>query len=175
MQLSFVSKTNLSMQTSLLTLVMLVSGQVLAQQTNTHFSHTLTTEVSPEAIWRIWTDVPNWNTWDDGLKTAELNGPFTAGATGRLIPDKGPKAKFRVTEVVPGRSYTFRTALPLGALYVKRFLSNANGQTAFTHEVWFTGLTKGIFGRTLGRRYRQMLPEVMTTIKRIVEQRPGAL
>lgn len=163
------------MQNSLITLAMLVSVQVLAQQSNTHFSHTVETRASSETIWRIWTDIPNWNIWDDGLKTAELNGPFATGATGRLVPDKGPKTRFSVTEVVPGQSYTFRTALPLGAIYVKRFLSSQNDRTTFTHEVWFTGLTKGIFGRSLGRRYREILPEVMTSIKRIAEQQPSTL
>lgn len=105
---------------------------------------------------------------------AELNGPFMAGTAGKLIPDKGPKITFRLIEVIPGQSYTFSTSLPLGALYVKRFLSSQNGQTIFTHEVWFTGLTKGIFGRSLGRNYRQILPEVMANIKRIAEQ-PTAL
>ena len=35
-------------------------------QSNVHFSHTVETSASPEAIWAIWTDVPNWKQWDDG-------------------------------------------------------------------------------------------------------------
>lgn len=151
---------------------MLLAVPALAQQSNTRFSHTVETSALPEAIWRIWTDVPNWKMWDDGLKAAELNGPFAAGANGVLIPDKGPKSTFTLTEVASGQSYTFRTKLPLGALHVRRFLTIQNGKTAFTHEIWFTGLTKGIFGRALGRNYRKILPDVMEKIRRIAEQQP---
>jgi hypothetical protein len=157
------------MQNSLIALAVLLSAQALAQQSNTRFSHTVETSASPEAIWRVWTDVPNWKAWDDGLKSAELNGPFATDTKGMLIPDKGPKSTFTLTEVVPGHSYTFRTKLPLGSLYVKRVLGVQNGKTAFTHEVWFTGLTKGIFGRALGRNYRAILPGVMANIKAIAE------
>jgi hypothetical protein len=158
------------MQNTLLIVVLLLSASAFAQQSNTHFSYTIETTAPPEAIWRIWTDVPNWKTWDDGLKTAELDGPFIANTKGALIPDKGPQSRFVLTEVVPGQTYTFRTKLPLGALYVKRLLSMQNGKTAFTHEVWFTGLTKGIFGRALGRNYRQILPGVMEKIRVLAEK-----
>lgn len=158
------------MQNSLIVLAALLSVPALAQQSNTRFSHTIETSALPEAIWRVWTDVPNWKVWDDGLKSAELNGPFVADTKGVLIPDKGPRSTFKLTEVLPDQSYTFRTRLPLGALYVKRFLSTKNGKTAFTHEVWFTGPTKGIFGRMLGRNYRKNLPDVMEKIRLIAEQ-----
>ncbi|MBO0934466.1 SRPBCC family protein [Fibrella aquatilis] len=143
------------------------NGQKLP--TNTHFSHALETTALPDTIWQLWTDVPNWKLWDDGLKSAVLNGPFAIGSTGILLPDKGPKAHFKLTEVVPGVSYTFRTKLPLGALFVKRYLTSQSGRTTFTHEVWFTGLTKGLFGRALGRRYRAILPTAMTKIKTLAE------
>nr|WP_290926380.1 SRPBCC family protein [Haliscomenobacter sp.] len=139
-------------------------------QSNTHFSHTLETGASPEKIWQIWSDVPNWNQWDEGLKSAELQGVFALNAAGVLIPDKGPKSKFRITNLEPGHAYTFKTKLPLGALHVKRFLEVKNGRTFFTHEVWFTGITKGIFGNALGKNYRKILPGVMGKIKRIAEQ-----
>jgi hypothetical protein len=158
------------MQNTLFSLMLLLPVLAFAQQSNTRFNHTVETTAPPETIWRIWTDVPTWKAWDDGLKTAELDGPFATGTKGTLIPDKGPKARFVLTEVVPGQSYTFRTKLPLGALYVKRVLSTQNGKTAFTHEVWFTGLTKGMFGRALGRNYRQILPGVMEKIRLLAEK-----
>lgn len=151
-------------------LTALLSVPVLAQQTNTRFSHTVETSAPPEAVWHVWTDVPNWKAWDDGLKAAELNGPFASDTKGVLIPVKGPKSTFVLMEVISGQSYILRTKLPLGALYVKRVLTNQNGKTAFTHEVWFTGLTKRIFGRALGRNYREILPGVMEKIRLIAEQ-----
>lgn len=141
-----------------------------AQNSNTHFQHTIETTASPESIWKIWTDVPNWQQWDSGLKSAILNGNFEVGTKGKLIPDKGPKAKFRITEMEAGKSYTFKTSIPFGGLFVKRTLETKNGKTYFTHEVWFTGLLKGFFGKQLGSNYKNMLPEVMETIKTMAEK-----
>ena len=140
------------------------------EQSSTHFSHSLVTAAPPEKIWSLWTDVANWNKWDDGLKTASLTGPFQAGAKGRLIPDKGPASRFRITDLIPQTSYTFKTKLPLGALYVKRTLSPEGNGTRFTHEIWFTGLSKGIFGKVLGKKYRRILPSVMEKIRELAEQ-----
>jgi len=79
------------------------------------------------------------------------------------------KSKFKVVEFVKGKMYTYKTKLPLGSLYVKRYLTEENGQTKFTHEVWFQGLTGGLFAKAFGAKFRQMLPEVMEKIKEIAE------
>lgn len=137
---------------------------------NKHFKHTLATTASPETIWAIWTDVDHWQDWDSGLQSAELKGPFTTGTKGRLIPLKGPKATFVITEYEEGKSYTFKTRLPLGGLYVKRFWEINDGKTYFTHEVTFKGLTGGLFARGMGKQFREMLPGVLEKIREIAEQ-----
>lgn len=147
---------------------------VLAQndfkQKNTHFSHTLASSASPEAIWHIWTDIDNWPAWDKGLKEATLEGTFEENARGKLIPDKGPKSKFRIVNYIPGKEYTLKTKIPLGSLNVRRYLKTKDQKTYFTHEVRFRGLFKGLFGLLYGKRYRQMLPSVLSNIQDLAEQ-----
>jgi len=135
-----------------------------------HFWHTVTTTASPEAVWAIWTDVPQWHTWDTGLKKAYMEEAFGLEAKGELTSLEGRDTKFMVVAYEEGRSYTFKSALPLGGLYVKRTLSEENGQTAFTHEVWFQGLTAGIFARAFGDNFKKMLPEVMEAVKSKAEE-----
>lgn len=148
----------------------LLAVQAVAQQRNAHFSHTLLTSAPPEAIWRVWTDVPNWKQWDKGLREARLEGSFAVGATGELIPDKGPVSKFTITHLVPGESYTFQTKVPGGWLIIERRLEGQQEGTQFTHEVQFTGPMRGLLGLLLGRRYRAILPEVMGSIAAIAQQ-----
>lgn len=142
-----------------------------AQQTNYHFSHTDSTTATSDKIWQVWTDVPNWKQWDKGLKEAVLEGPFIVGTKGKLIPDKGPKSKFIISELVPHKSYTFNTKIPFGWLIIKRRLEVKEGKTFFTHEVEFTGMLKRILGKKLGKNYRAMLPSVLNEIKLIAESR----
>ena len=148
---------------------LLLATTATAQPTGYRFSHTDSTSASPDRIWDIWTDVPNWKQWDTGLKEARLEGDFATGAKGTLIPDRGPKSRFVISELVPGQSYTFRTRIPFGWLVVKRTLKTAPDRTYFTHDVEFTGLLKRVLGQRLGRRYRVMLPTVLQTIKQIAE------
>jgi len=157
------------MKHGLLTFLIFIAMSASAQQTNYHFKHTDSTQVSSEKIWRVWVDVPNWKQWDKGLKEAVLLGNFEAGTKGTLIPDKGPKSKFIISELTPDKSYTFKTKIPFGWLIVRRTLEEKNGITFFCHDVEFTGLLKKVFGNRLGKNYRAMLPEVLSNIKEIAE------
>jgi hypothetical protein len=143
----------------------------LREQTNDHFSHTDSTIASSDKIWQIWIDVANWKQWDKGLKEASVNGEFMVGTTGKLIPEKGPKSKFVISELVPNKSYTFKTKIPFGWLIIKRTLEVKEGKTFFTHDVQFTGFLKKILGNKLGKNYRAMLPSVLSEIKQIAERK----
>jgi len=150
-----------------------IGGTLIAQEgepTNKHFWYSMETTASPEAIWAVWTDVPHWKDWDTGLKDATLEGGFTRGAKGVIISVENRKSKFKVMELDPGRSYTYKTKLPLGSLYVKRYLTQGEGITTFTHEVWFKGFTAGIFAKVFGEKFRKMLPEVLQNVKNIAEE-----
>lgn len=145
-----------------------------AQPTSNHqFEHTIITTAAPAQVWAIWLDVAQWPRWDLGLRAASLHGPFALEARGEVIPDRGPKARFKVTAYVPFVSYTLTFGLPLGKLIIERVLSTTpNGLTSFTHRVRFTGPLRGIFGRSLGRRYRELLPLAMEQIKLLAEAQP---
>ena len=158
--------------TILLTLVLTIT-HLNAQDrtpTNKHFWYSMETVAPPEAIWSIWMDVPNWKNWDTGLKDASIEGEVKLDAKGTILSLEGRSSKFKVVEFTKGKSYTYKTRLPLGSLYVKRFLQTANGKTTFTHEVWFKGLTGGIFAKAFGGKFRNMLPDVLESIKEIAEK-----
>ena len=160
------------MRLTILILVMLGNTILKAQDkvpTNKHFWHTMETTASSNEIWSIWTDVNKWKDWDTGLKDASIKEELGLGAKGIIISLEGRKSKFKVVEYEEGKSYTYKTKLPLGGLYVKRYLKKENGTTTFTHEVWFKGLTAGIFAKTFGKKFRKMLPDVLENIKQIAE------
>lgn len=137
--------------------------------TNKHFWYTLETQAAPERIWAVWTDVPNWKNWDIGLKDASKEGEFKSGSKGRIISLEGRTSKFKVVAFVEGKSYTYKTKLPLGSLHVRRYLKTDNGKTTFTHEVWFKGLTGGVFAKAFGAEFREMLPTVLSNVKDLAE------
>ncbi|MCZ8354710.1 MAG: SRPBCC family protein [Cyclobacteriaceae bacterium] len=159
------------MKQNILYLFMAISITVHAQKNKFSFSHTETTTATAEQIWQIWTDVPNWKQWDNGLQNAELHGEFSVGTKGKLIPDKGPKASFVITQFEQNKSYTFKTRIPFGWLVIERTLVENEEDVNFTHHVAFTGLLKKFFYKKLGKRYKEMLPQVMREIKIIAEKK----
>ena len=140
------------------------------QASNKHFWHTETTTTSPEKVWRLWTDVSTWKNWDTGLKDAIMTSSFVLGSKGTIISQEGRKTKFKVIALEEGTSYTIKTNLPLGGLYIKRTLREEGDLTIFTHEVWFKGLTKGVFAKAFGPKFREILPGVLESIKDLAEE-----
>lgn len=137
-----------------------------AQERTYRFSHTDSTTAAAARIWQLWTDVDNWKQWDKGLQSSTLNGAFVTGAKGSLLPDKGPRSQFVLTEVIPGRSYSFETRIPFGRLVISRTLAEKENKTFFTHTVTLTGLLR----KVLGKRYKAMLPTVLATIQQLAEE-----
>ncbi len=133
------------------------------------FNYTLKTSASPEQIWAIWTDVPNWSEWDTELSNSNLDGAFDLGAIGKLKPKSGPTSPFKISQFDAGKSYTLTMKLPLSRLNVYRYLHVQSDGTYFTHEVSFQGFFAFLFGILLGRRFRMKLPGIMENIKRIAE------
>ena len=144
---------------------------VLAQGSNSAFSHTIETKASPDNIWRLWTDVSTWAAWDGGLKSASMDSAFEVGAVGKIVPLKGSVVPFMVTAATPKTSSSFVTKLPFAQLNIERSLvalPESSG-TRFTHYVSFTGPLRQVWGYILGRGFRKELPKTMAKLARLAE------
>jgi hypothetical protein len=139
------------------------------KQRNFHFSYSVTVNNSIEKVWETLIDVSTWHLWDTELIEAKLDGTFEVGAKGTMIPKKGPKLKFYISELTPKKSYTINTIMPVGELVIARSLKNLQHQVEFTDNIQFTGFLKYIFGLMLGEGFRKVLPEVLHKFKMIAE------
>lgn len=140
-------------------------------QSNHHFNFSISVETTIEKVWETLIDAKNWKNWDTELKSAELNEPFLEGAKGTLVPMKGPKLDFYITEIIANQTYTFRTKIPLGWLEITRTLTPINNLIQFNDDIKFTGISKRFFGFLLGGGFRKVLPSVMENFKKIAESR----
>ena len=143
----------------------------VAAGSNRDFAHTVTTTATSEALWAVWTDVAGWPAWDVELDSAGLEGAFAEGATGRLVPKRGPSARFVIEEVDEGRAYTLVTKLPLGALRVRRTWADLEDGISVTHAVSFHGVGGRMLSGRLGPAFRRALPVAMARLCEIAEAR----
>jgi hypothetical protein len=116
----------------------------------------------PDAVWRRWTDPATWGEWDRGLRSASLDGPFVAGASGTVVGLDGRRSRFVVDEVVPGERVRWHVPLPLARMELERTLADG----AAEHRVRFTGPAAAVWARVLGRRFRPLLGPTVEAVVR---------
>lgn len=73
--------------------------------------------LSAEQVWKVWTDVNQWHTWQDDIELAELQGEFKAGNYFRFRPKGGPTINIELTEVKPMSVFVDLTRFFLAKMY----------------------------------------------------------
>ena len=132
------------------------------------------TAAKPEAIWRLWADVPNRSRWDDALERITLEGPFQSGAAGTVKLRGQPDRRFEVVQSAPPRVYTERFFLPLGAkMDWAHTISEVDGERAVTFDISVAGPTSPILAPVLRRILRRELPPTVDRLIALAE-RTGA-
>lgn len=131
--------------------------------------HTVETTASAKAIWQVWQDVANWNSWDHGIEFSTINGPFKAGTTGTLKPKDGPLVHTTLTCVEPMKKFIDETKLPLTRIIVAHFLTESHGKTYVTHQIEMKGLLAFVFAFVIGRNMKKNLPQEMRSMVKKAE------
>lgn len=67
--------------------------------------HTVEAEVSPEAIWDLWADVPRWPEWNADIESISIDGPFAAGSTVAMTPRGQGTVELRIAEAQEGELF----------------------------------------------------------------------
>lgn len=131
--------------------------------------HTVETRASIDALWDIWQDVSNWNTWDQGIEFSTLNGPFQAGATATIKPKGGPLLQTTLTRVEPMKMFVNEAKLPFTRIVVSHFMTESEGKRYVTHHIEMKGLLSFVFAFLIGRNMKKNLPQEMRAMIRKAE------
>ena len=117
------------------------------------FDITVDIAAPPERVWKVMTDVELWPEWTESVQTVKRldNGPFRVGSRARIKQPKFLPAVWEVTELDPGRSFTWVTRSPgMVASGRHRVEPTAKGSRA-TLSVAYGGLLAGLVARVLAR------------------------
>jgi Polyketide cyclase / dehydrase and lipid transport len=131
--------------------------------------HTLETTAPASAIWHIWQDVSNWNTWDHGIEFSTSNGPFAVGTTGTLKPKGGPLIHTKLTCVEPMKKFVDEAKLPFTRIIVTHSLHETKRKTYVTHAIEMKGLLAFLFAFLMGRNMKKNLPQEMLAMVKKAE------
>ncbi|MDQ2837990.1 MAG: SRPBCC family protein [Actinomycetota bacterium] len=123
--------------------------------------YTLTTDVSPEALWQLLSDVDGWGAWNDGIETIALDGPLAVGTTFRMKPPGEDALTSTIVELEPNRLLTDVTELgELAIRVVHRLEPVAGGGTSITYRVEASGPA----GEEVGKAVSADFPQVIAAL-----------
>jgi hypothetical protein len=66
--------------------------------------HSETSSASPEAVWRVVSDIEHWGDWNPGYREAHLDGDLRSGSPGRVVLANGLRRGFSVLDATPNAS-----------------------------------------------------------------------
>lgn len=129
-----------------------------------HFSISIDIDAPAGRVWEVMSDIDRWPEWTAGVTSVKRLGdePFAVGARAVVRQPRFPPALWQVTEVEPGRSFTWVSVAPgLHVVGHHEVEATATGSRA-TLELDLQGalggfwgrLTKGITERYLGMEAR---------------------
>ena len=62
--------------------------------------HTTETTAAPEAVWALFCDAPGWSSWNAGVESVELDGPFADGTWFSMkVPEQVEPFRSRLVDV----------------------------------------------------------------------------
>jgi len=106
------------------------------------YAATSTINASPDAIWAILTDAPNYTAWDSGVDRVE--GTIAPGEKIKVFSKVSPGRAFpvTVTEFTPGQKMVWTGGMPLGLFKGVRSFTlspQGNGITKFSMREEYAG------------------------------------
>jgi hypothetical protein len=121
-------------------------------------------------VFALYANVSEWNVWDPDLKSSSIEGTFTSGAKGVVVPKSGPKSAVVFSEVATDRGFHVTCKLPLCTMRFEHELKPQKDGVQATHRVVFEGLLAPLFGRLIGSGMRKSLPHAMQGLKAAAER-----
>jgi uncharacterized protein YndB with AHSA1/START domain len=123
------------------------------------------TIASPEAIWRLWSDVSGWRQWIADIEQIEISGPFAAGATITMTPEGQDPVELRIAEAVEPQ--LFVDEADLGDVVVRTLhrvepLGGERNRIVYRMEI--TGPAADSMGPELGPQISGDFPDTLAAL-----------
>jgi uncharacterized protein YndB with AHSA1/START domain len=126
---------------------------------------------SPETIWQIYIDIPNWTQWHDNILECHIDGPFEPGSKGAMRVQGNPRPlPFVLLEVQDEIMFTDLTEIPGANIVFAHLLEETSEGTRITHTVTISGPAWEQISGTLGKQLEHGLPQTIELLARLAEK-----
>lgn len=122
---------------------------------------TVTRAVTKEQLWKLFADVNNWHTWDEGIEYARMDGNFAKGNQFLLRPKGGPDVKITLVETEENRAFTDLTRFPLAKMYGQHVFEETPDGLKMTTTMTVTGPLAFLWVKLVAKKIANGLPSDM--------------
>ncbi|MBO9731249.1 MAG: SRPBCC family protein [Chitinophaga sp.] len=134
-------------------------------------SHTIVTkEATKEQMWKLFADVNNWHTWDNGIEYAKMDGQFEQGNYFLLKPKNGPKVKIQLWETIPNKKFVDLTRFPLAKMYGEHTFEETPEGLKVTVTMTVSGVLGFLWKKIVAQDIVDHLPEEMENQVRVASK-----
>lgn len=132
-------------------------------------SHRIQSKANSAYYWEKWTDVNNWNYWDDTIRSSRLEGGFNLAAKGEIQFSDGTELGFEITDIDQGKEYELTFFLPMAEMKVRRSIGSRPDGSWIEQEVKFTGVLGFMASGKHSARWESSTPRSLDRLRRFVE------
>jgi hypothetical protein len=125
---------------------------------------------SPEAIWRLWSNVPGWPRWIADIDQIQISGPFAPGSTILMAPPGHESIELRIADAVEPE--LFVDEADLGDIVVRtthRVERIDDRRSCVTYRMEITGPAADTVGPELGAQISADFPETLAALVKLAE------
>ncbi len=121
-------------------------------------------------VWAVYSDVERWPEWTASVSRVELvaGDAVAVGARARIAQPKLPKAEWEVTDVAPGRSWTWVATAPGVRTTAIHTIEPVGPSRTRVHQ---TLIQRGLLGALVGRLYGRLTRRYLATEAQGLKQR----
>ena len=125
-------------------------------------THTVTTKsVTRIQLWKLFEDVNNWHTWDEGIESTKLEGKFEKGNTFQLRPKGGPDFTVTIVEVEVNKRFIDMTPFPMARMYFEHLFEETAEGLKITNTITVKGLLGFLWVKLVAQKIADSMPAEM--------------
>ncbi|MDR0780649.1 MAG: SRPBCC family protein [Pseudomonadales bacterium] len=117
-------------------------------------------------VWELFADVARWKSWNAGIETCEIHGPFKTGTPLTMTPPGQNALHSTLIEVIPGQSFTDETVVDETRVVVyHQLISLPSGNTRIIYRTEITGPAAAELGPMVASDFA----DVLASLKNLAE------
>jgi len=131
-----------------------------------NIEHSIETTASPDAVWRLFSDVPGWARWNAGIAHIAIDGPFAAGTWFTMTPPGEAPLRCRLIEVREAESFVDETRVGDLVVTVAHRIAPHGAGARITYALEARGPEAAAIGAFVASDF----PDVLASLARLAEE-----